>query len=152
MNTPCRFILQSLPVAAATFLCLTEIAFAGAPLKGVGVSLGKVPGGGCAARTTDAGGSADFGVWPKGNYTITFTRPSTGPRESNSGLATGRMASPAPNAGATAVSKIHVVISGAASGKLERDFDAGASSERAVPLEFSLDGKQKLVVFVTAAN
>jgi hypothetical protein len=45
-----------------------------------------------------------------------------------------------------------VVITGATGGKLERDFDAGQSTERAAPLQFSLDGKQSLVVLVTAAD
>jgi hypothetical protein len=48
--------------------------------------------------------------------------------------------------------KLHVVITGATGGKLERDFDAGQSAERAVPLQFSLDGKQSLIVVVTAAD
>ncbi len=68
-----RIALKSLPVvAAATFIFLAQFAFAGAPLKGIDVKLGKNPGGGCAARTTDTGGKADFGVWPKGNYTLEF--------------------------------------------------------------------------------
>jgi hypothetical protein len=57
---------------AAACLFLAQTVFAGAPLKGIDVKLGKNPGGGCAARTTDAGGKADFGVWPKGNYTLEF--------------------------------------------------------------------------------
>jgi hypothetical protein len=45
-----------------------------------------------------------------------------------------------------------VVITGATGGKVERDFDAGQSTERAAPLQFSLDGKQSLVVLITAAD
>lgn len=41
---------------------------AGAPLKGVDVKLGRPPGGGGAARTTDENGKFDFGVVPKGTY------------------------------------------------------------------------------------
>ena len=70
-----RIALKSLPaVAAAAFFLLAQLAFAGAPLKGIDVKLGKNPGGGCAARTTDSGGKADFGSWPKGNYTL-YTLP-----------------------------------------------------------------------------
>ena len=43
----------------------------GAPLKGVDVKLGKPPGGGAAARTTDDRGAFDFGVVPKGTYVLT---------------------------------------------------------------------------------
>jgi hypothetical protein len=130
-----------------------QIAFAGSPLKGVDVKLGKNPGGGCAARTTDATGNADFGVWPKGSYTITITHPPVGPKETSSGMASGRrMASPAANSAVPTASKMHIAITGAASGKVERDIDSGESSDSATPLEFSLDGKQKLIVVVTAAN
>ena len=43
----------------------------GAPLKGVDVKLGKSPGGGAAARTTDDRGAFNFGVVPKGTYVLT---------------------------------------------------------------------------------
>jgi hypothetical protein len=45
-------------------------AWAGAPLKGVDVKLGKNPGGGAAARTTNADGKVDFGVLPAGSYYV----------------------------------------------------------------------------------
>jgi hypothetical protein len=48
--------------------------------------------------------------------------------------------------------KLHVVISGAAAGKMERDVETGASAERAAPIQFSLDGSQRLVVVVSAAD
>jgi hypothetical protein len=143
-----RIALKSLPVAAAaTFILLVQFAFAGAPLKGIDVKLGKNPGGGCAARTTDSGGKADFGVWPKGNYTLEFA-----PADSSlaAAPATGRMQAPATKPGTQPALKLHVVITGATGGKLERDIDAGQSTERAAPLQFSLDGKQLLVVVVTA--
>ncbi|MEA2345486.1 MAG: hypothetical protein QOF63_3655 [Thermoanaerobaculia bacterium] len=44
--------------------------WAGAPLKGVDVKLGKNPGGGAAARTTNAEGKVDFGVLPAGSYYV----------------------------------------------------------------------------------
>jgi hypothetical protein len=49
---------------------IATAAWAGAPLKGVDVKLGKNPGGGAAARTTNAEGKADFGVLPAGSYYI----------------------------------------------------------------------------------
>jgi len=128
---------------AAACLFLAQTVFAGAPLKGIDVKLGKNPGGGCAARTTDAGGKADFGVWPKGNYTLEFAPAATnGP----AGQAKDRsLLMPA-------VMKARVTISGATGGKIERDVEAGASNERAAPIQFSLDGTQRLVVVVTAAD
>jgi hypothetical protein len=127
--------------AAAACLFLAQTVFAGAPLKGIDVKLGKNPGGGCAARTTDAGGKADFGVWPKGNYTLEFAPAATN-------------GTPAPTARTApqAALKLHVVISGAAAGKMERDVEAGDSTERTAPIQFSLDGSQRLVVVVTAAE
>lgn len=149
MKFPHRFGKRTLPiVVASTLFFLAQAAFAGAPLKGVDVKLGKNPGGGCAARTTGPDGTADFGVWPKGNYTITFPHPHM-PTESGSGMATGRTMAPAA---ATPASNLHVVITGTATGTIGRDIPTGQASGRVAPLEFSLDGKQKLVVTVTAAD
>jgi hypothetical protein len=143
MNDLTRFGFRTRVVAvAAACLFLAQTVFAGAPLKGIDVKLGKNPGGGCAARTTDAGGKADFGVWPKGNYTLEFS-----PAASNGGA-------PVPNARTApqAATRLHVVISGAVAGKIERDVDTGVSAGRAAPMQFSLDGKQPLVVVVSAAD
>jgi len=141
---------KSLSVAAAAALFfIAQLAFAGAPLKGIDVKLGKNPGGGCAARTTDAGGKADFGVWPKGNYTLEFSPVASTPAATP---AAGREQSPNAKPGTQPPLKLHVVITGANGGKIERDFDAGEATDRTVPLEFSLDGKQTLVVLVTAAD
>jgi hypothetical protein len=52
-------------------------AYAGAPLKGVDVKLGKNPGGSPAARTTDANGHFDFGVVEKGSYELTLAPPAS---------------------------------------------------------------------------
>jgi hypothetical protein len=70
-----------LSALAAALLCLfSPAAFAqkgpqsteGAPLKGVDVKLGRNPGGSAAARTftTDKNGKVDFGVLPKGSYSL----------------------------------------------------------------------------------
>ena len=54
------------------------IAYAGAPLKGVDVKLGKNPGGGAQARTTDSNGKVTFGVLPRGSYYIQLVTPPPG--------------------------------------------------------------------------
>jgi hypothetical protein len=48
---------------------------------------------------------------------------------------------------------MHVVIQGAAGGKIEREIDASAdSAARIAPVQFSLGGSEELVVVVTAAQ
>jgi hypothetical protein len=63
-----------MPVRKIIFAMLVSLvaiaAWAGAPLKGVDVKLGKNPGGKPAARTTNAEGKTDFGVLPAGSYYI----------------------------------------------------------------------------------
>ena len=60
------------PSLIAMFIALSaSFAWAGAPLKGVDVKLGKNPGGGMAARTvTDDKGNFSFGVVPRGSYSV----------------------------------------------------------------------------------
>lgn len=129
--------------AAALGFVYAQAAFAGSPLKGVDVKLGKNPGGGCAARTTDAGGKADFGIWPKGSYTLDFT-PAAAPTSATQ-ASSRTLVMPA-------LMKMHVVITGASTGKLERDFPTGQASGRLAPLVFSTDGKHSLVVAVSAGD
>jgi len=150
MTNSHRIAKQTLAIAVA-FLFLAQAAFAGSPLKGVDVKLGKNPGGNCAARTTGSDGTADFGVWPKGNYTLSFFKSQMA-TEASSGKATGRMVAPPSGSGTEQPVKLHVVITGTTAGKLERDHDSALPTGRAVPLEFSLDGTQRLVVVVTAAD
>ena len=119
MRTARRTALAVLAVLASS-----QAALAGAPLKGIDVKLGKNPGGGCASRTTDANGMADFGVWPKGAYTITISPPGDG-------------------------ATLHLQVIGADGGAMERDIKP-ASAARAAPILFSLDGGMPLSVQVTS--
>jgi hypothetical protein len=140
MKTGLRLIF-----VATLCVLFVQCALAGAPLKGIDVKLGKNPGGGCAARTTDDAGNANFGVWPKGNYTLSFA-PTAAPK------AGGALASSAKTA-APVASKLHVVIQGASGGKIEREIDANANAAaRVAPVQFSLGGTEELVVVVTAAQ
>jgi hypothetical protein len=62
---PSRKVILSIVVSL-----IAVSAWAGAPLKGVDVKLGKAPGGGAAARTTNAEGKIDFGVLAAGSYYV----------------------------------------------------------------------------------
>lgn len=143
-RTVSKFLVVTI---AVTCLLSARPVFAGAPLKGVGVSLGKIPGGGCATRTTDAGGKADFGVWPKGNYTLEFAPPASS--ATVPAQPTARTLPAAAKPAAPAPLRLHVVISGTAAGKLEREASTGLATGRSAPLQFSLDGTQRLVVVVS---
>jgi len=112
-------------LAAVFALAAVAPAFAGAPLKGIDVKLGKNPGGGLASRTTDANGDVDFGVLPGGNYTLTVSAP----------------------AGSSGV---HVEITGPAKGPIERDVEPRGDG-RAAALDLSLDGTRPLKVNVSGA-
>jgi hypothetical protein len=104
---------------------------AGAPLKGIDVKLGKNPGGGCAAKVSDGGGEVNFGVWPKGNYTVSFDVANL--------TATSREARP---------QNLHVEISGAAAGRITHVLPA-ATADLLEPIPFASDGKTPLVVKVS---
>jgi hypothetical protein len=63
--------MSSRKVTLAILVSLIAMAaWAGAPLKGVDVKLGKNPGGTAAARTTNGDGKVDFGVLTAGSYYI----------------------------------------------------------------------------------
>jgi len=141
-------ITRLISAIAFCFLCV-QSALAGAPLKGIDVKLGKNPGGGCAARTTDGSGKANFGVWPKGNYTLSLTEAAT-PEPSVKSTARTQAAPSKPST--LPPPKMHLSIMGTAGGKIERDVAPTTASARALPVEFSLGGKEELVVVVTAAQ
>jgi hypothetical protein len=113
-------------LAAAVFFVSQQTAFAGAPLKGVDVKLGKNPGGGAAARVvTDASGKADFGVLPKGQrYTVTF--------------------------GALPESA-HLLVEGSVEGTIVRDINS-TRVDRQAPINFTSNGITRIVVVIEAAK
>lgn len=117
-------------VAGGLFcLMAVQCAFAGAPLKGVDVKLGKNPGGTVASRVSGDAGDVNFGVLPQGNYTVTISA-----------------AKFMPNARMTKPEKLHVEIRGASQRVISHVL-AAASSESA-PIEIVSDGKTPLVVTV----
>ncbi len=142
---------KSFRLLSAVAFCVLGIqsVLAGAPLKGIDVKLGKNPGGGCAARATDGAGKANFGVWPKGNYTLSVAPASTSEPASQ---ATTRTQGGLPQSPNLASSKLHLTIIGATAGKIEREIAPSTVSARALPVEFSLGGKEELIVVVTAAQ
>jgi hypothetical protein len=103
------------------------IAFAGAPLKGVDVKLGKNPGSKPAARvadtaaTTDANGKADFGKLEKGSYSLTLT-----PRDAKAGEA------------------CTVTVSGAAGGPVTLEWSGRTEAK----IAFDSDGAQPVSVTI----
>ena len=117
--------------ASLVFLLAVQSAFAGAPLKGIDVKLGKNPGGGCAARTSDAGGNVNFGVWPKGSYTVTLSGANLPANERGS-----------------RPSNFKVEISGVVEGRVSHVLPA-ANAEDLAPIDFVSDGKTPLVVKVS---
>ena len=117
-------ITRTLVLGLALCLIGAQVAVAGAPLKGIDVKLGKNPGGGLAARVTDASGQADFGVLPKGDYTLTLSPP-VGP------------------------SSLHVAVAGGRAGTIERDVSL-AAADRAAPMAVQMDGSAPLTVTVTS--
>ena len=137
-------------ILAATLCVLcAQSALAGAPLKGIDVKLGKNPGGGCAARTTNGAGIASFGLWPKGNYTLSITpavSPNGGTESAN------RQNSQFKQMNTRTSASMHVVIKGANGGTIEQNIDSGGSAARVAPIQFSLSGTDNLVVVVTAAQ
>jgi hypothetical protein len=117
---------HALTLAAAVFFLGQHAAFAGAPLKGIDVKLGKNPGGGAAARmTTDASGKADFGVLPKGQgYTVTI--------------------GPLPGSA-------QVMVEGGAEGAVFREIDP-ASTDRQAPINVTSTGGARIVVEIESAR
>ncbi|HEY1805217.1 MAG TPA: hypothetical protein VGG45_12155 [Terracidiphilus sp.] len=114
------------PAVALMFAMAAHNAFCGAPLKGVDVKLGKNPGGGCAAKTTDSTGEVNFGVWPKGSYTVNVD--------------IGNLQNPK-------LTNLHIEIHGAAEGTITHVL-AASSADRVEPIVFTSDGKRPLVVRV----
>ena len=120
-------------IVVCLFVCAlaAQAAFAGAPLKGIDVKLGKNPGGSAAARVSGDGGEANFGVLPQGNYTVTFSAAKLG-----------------AEARSAKVEKLHVEIRGGSHGTIQHVLPA-AAAETLEPIEVVSDGKTPLVVHVS---
>jgi hypothetical protein len=120
----------SLSLAVAGLVCAAS-AYAGAPLKGIDVKLGKTPGGTVASRVTDANGQADFGVLPvlpAGTaYTITV---------------------------GTVTEDATVTVKGAQGGPVVKAVAQADAQARvaAAPISFATDGKAPIVVVVESAR
>jgi hypothetical protein len=121
-------------LAFAAALLAAAASFAGAPLKGVDVKLGKNPGGTAAARTgqstattatTDADGKAAFGTLEKGSYTLTLP-----PRD--------------PRGGDVCT----VTLAGAVGGPITRDW----SGRTAETIAFDTDGAQPVSVTIVKSK
>ncbi len=123
-------------ILIAGAMCLVGVlgaqtAFAGSPLKGIDVKLGKSPGGGCSARSSDASGNVNFGVWPKGSYTVSLAAVSQ----------------PA-NAQSSKQSNFKVEISGVVEGRVAHVLPA-ANVDDLEPMTVTSDGKTPLLVKVS---
>ena len=118
-------------------LLATSVALAGAPLKGIDVKLGKNPGGGAAARITDAQGHFDFGVLPKGSYWIALD--------------------PGQSGNAVKIAEMEIAITGAIGGRIDKTIPVAATNDlartpqRDQVVAFSTDGKHSVSGYVLAA-
>jgi hypothetical protein len=130
--------MSSRKVMLAMLVSLVAMtAWAGAPLKGVDVKLGRNPGGGAAARTTNGDGKADFGVLVAGSYYV-IVDGAKGVRDSDA----------------------QIEIRGAKEGTLKKRWnfaqkkafgdDANARDAGADKIVFTSDGKHPIEVAATA--
>jgi hypothetical protein len=127
--------------AIAAICLLPTVVYAGAPLKGVDVKLGKNPGGKPAARTTNAEGKVDFGVLPAGSYRLVVIAPA-----------------------ALAADEALVEVKGAADGSVRKrwnfaqnkafdaDAPATARSVGAESIVFTADGSHSVDLVLTALS
>jgi hypothetical protein len=122
---------SSIALTLAVAALIVSAAYAGAPLKGVDVKLGKGSGGGAAARTTadtrttDDKGKADFGKVEKGSYSITLT-----PRDAKAG------------------ESFTVTVTGAAGGTITREW-SGRAAEK---ITFNSDGEHPVAVTIVKSK
>ena len=111
--------MKNLFCISIAFFLTSVSAFAGAPLKGCDVKLGKHPGGSAAARSTDENGDANYGTLPAGSYTLTLDEKTD---------------------------SAFLVIDGAVGGRIERSVDSKA--DRTTAIDFELDGHTDLHVAI----
>jgi hypothetical protein len=134
-------------------------ATANAPVKGAEVRLGKNPGGGATARTTDAQGHASFGTVPAGQYQLTVDLQSKLYQWTKGSMdkTTARSKSPgvAPSAASAASTKVTVEVRGAKAGTITRTIDVGAAGMAAAraasaAITFETDGTTEVTVTILA--
>lgn len=118
-------------VPGCLLVLAAQIAFAGAPLKGIDVKLGKNPGGSAAARVSGDTGEANFGVLPKGSYTVTLGA-----------------ANLAANARGVKPANLHLEINGATEGRIVHVLPS-ANTDQLEPLLITSDGKTPVVIKVS---
>lgn len=163
MRNPSTRIAAALAVAA---LCacptIAKAQVAGNPIKGIDVFVGKKAGGALAAHgVTSANGSADLGLLPMGQYTVTFALPK------DASATTLRLTS-----GTVTINGTSVTITGAtvtitgATAPVTASWDfatgrpvipAGAASRKQTAgqvsdISFTTDGHQDVVIHVEAQS
>ncbi len=130
-------------LALSAIILFSNLAIAGAPLKGVDVKLGKNPGGTPAARTTtDGKGNFGFGVLPQGSYSVIIKF-----------IVKSSLAKALPTA---AVVVVHGAVGGdkKASTSLARKSGSVIAADRVVQnvLTFTADGIHAVTGNITAAD
>ena len=128
------FMTRTLSMLLIAFVALST--YAGAPLKGVDVKLGKNPGGMAASRMTNSTGKAHFGILPKGSYYLIFSLPKQ--------ISETNARQPARPLHAL------ITVEGPVGGPIQKRIDSDSNSGRVESLNIELSGKTELKLTVLA--